>query len=103
MTLTQQQIIALAVDAGMHIAPNGTVHASQSELETLVYAAVAKETEARIKLQKEFMEYQNDMQARGTRLIKEAYHRGVRDERNACLAEIETGIWMGKTTEEVLA
>ena len=31
------------------------------------------------------------------------YQRGVRDERNACLAEIETGIWMDKTTEEVLA
>lgn len=52
MTITQQQIIALAVEAGMHIAPNGTVHASQSELETLVYAAVAKETEARIWLDK---------------------------------------------------
>lgn len=63
------------------------------------------------------------------RLVKAAYQRGVRDERdrsadalvaegvaeyerglkdgaklerNACLAEIETGIWMDKTTEEVL-
>ena len=35
------------------------------------------------------------------------YERGLKDgavlERNACLAEIETGIWLDKTTEEVLA
>lgn len=31
------------------------------------------------------------------------YARGVRDEREACLAEVETGIWLDKTTDEVLA
>lgn len=36
-------------------------------------------------------------------LARAIYKRGVRDERNACLAEIETGIWVDKTTEEVLA
>lgn len=115
MTITQQQIIALAVEAGFDdITPwldsenveQGQIDAANRWIERMTAFAVlvsAKETQARIKLQKEFMEYQNDMQARGTRLIKEAYQRGVRDERNACLAEIETGIWMDKTTEEVLA
>lgn len=115
MTITQQEIIALAVEAGFDdITPwldaenveQGQIDAANRWIERMTaFAALAsaKETTARIKLQKEFMEYQNDMQARGTRLIKEAYQRGVRDEREACLAEIETGIWMDKTTEEVLA
>lgn len=115
MTLTKQQIIALAVEAGFDdITPwldaenveKGQIDSANRWIERMTaFAALvsSKETEARIKLQREFMEYQNDMQARGTRLIKEAYQRGVRDERNACLSEIETGIWLDKTTEEVLA
>jgi len=104
--LTQQQIIALAVEAGLAEVTDTAESLPADYVDALAKfaaLAVAKEAEARIKLQKEFMEYQNDMQARGTRLIKEAYQRGVRDERNACLAEIETGIWMDKTTEDVLA
>lgn len=106
MTITQQEIIALAVEAGLAEVTDTADSLPVEYVEALAKfaaLAVAKETEARIKLQKEFMEYQNDMQARGTRLIKEAYQRGVRDEREACLAEIETGIWLDKTTEEVLA
>lgn len=37
------------------------------------------------------------------RLVLAAYQAGVRDEREAMLSEIETGIWLDKTTEEVLA
>lgn len=68
MTITQQQIIALAMEAGC------------VKMDWLEVNAA-------------FMQRFADL----------AYQRGVRDERNACLAEIETGIWMDKTTEEVLA
>ena len=83
MTITQQEIIALAAVAEKNISsdPKANYVTFLQEFTKLV---TDKETEARIKLQKEFMEYQNDMQARGTRLIKEAYQRGVRDEREAC-------------------
>lgn len=90
MTITQQEIIAPAVEAGMHIAPNGTVHASQSELETLVYAAVAKETQARQAAQLELEQYRNEAQQRAGVLIKEAYQRGVRDEREDCIEDVRT-------------
>lgn len=82
MTLTQQEIIALAVEAGFDdITPwldannveQGQIDAANRWIERMTaFAALACQ-------------------------------RGVRDERNACLAEIETGIWMDKTTEEVLA
>lgn len=66
--LTQQQIIALAVEAGMSELLGPTSALLNSEIACLhrFAALVAKQ------------------------------------ERNACLAEIETGIWMDKTTEEVL-
>lgn len=69
MTLTQQQIIALAVEAGMSeiVGPIGAL--TDSEIARLHrFAALASQ-----------------------------------QERNACLAEIETGIWMDNTTEDVLA
>jgi len=67
--LSQQQIIALAVEAGMSeiVGPIGAL--TDSEI------------------------------ARLNRFAALVAHQ----ERNACLAEIETGIWMDKTTEEVLA
>lgn len=78
MTLTQQQIIALAVEAGFDdITPwldadnveQGQIDAANRWIERMTaFAALASQ-----------------------------------QERNACLAEIETGIWMDKTTEEVLA
>lgn len=77
MTITQQQIIALAVEAGFTV---GSIAAVDYVVSSKPYDSVA------------ILE----------RFFKAAYQRGVRDERNACLAEIETGIWMDKTTEEVL-
>lgn len=71
--LTQQQIIALAVEADL------------AEVEDTAESLPACYVESLAKFE------------------NLAYQRGVRDERNACLAEIETGIWMDKTTEEVLA
>ncbi len=69
MTLTQQQIIALAVEAGMSelLGPISVLLNSEIACLHRFAALVAQQ------------------------------------ERNACLAEIETGIWMDKTTEEVLA
>ena len=67
--LTQQQIIALAVEAGIV-----SVHAESGNAWQDGYAALE----------------------RFAALV-------AKQERNACLAEIETGIWMDKTTEEVLA
>lgn len=66
--LSQQQIIALAVEAGMSELLGPTSALLNSEIACLhrFAALVAKQ------------------------------------ERNACLAEIETGIWIDKTTEEVL-
>lgn len=66
--LTQQQIIALAVEAGL--AEVNALHA----IPTKYVESLAKF--ARLAAQQE---------------------------RNACLAEIETGIWIDKTTDEVLA
>lgn len=91
--LSQQEIIDLAVEAGLAEVTDTAESLPAEYVEALAKfaaLAVAKETEARIKLQKEFMEYQNDMQARGTRLIKEAYQRGVRDEREAAAKVCET-------------
>lgn len=68
MTITQQQIIALAVEAGL-----------------------AEVTDTADSLPVEYVEA----------LAKFAM-LAAQQERNACLAEIETGIWMDKTTEEVL-
>lgn len=76
--LSQQQIIALAVEAGFTV---GSIAAVDYVVSSKPYDSVA------------ILE----------RFFKAAYQRGVRDERNACLAEIETGIWIDKTTEEVLA
>ena len=72
MTITQQEIIALAVEAGAVFHGGGHLNFGTIDVDVI-------------------------------KLVKNAYQRGVRDERNACLAEIETGIWMDKTTEEVLA
>ena len=102
MTLTQQQIIALAVGAGFNW-PEVQTTTIEQRLERFYALAVAKETQARQSAQLELEQYRNEAQRRAGVLIKEAYQRGVRDERNACLAEIETGIWIDKTTEEVLA
>ena len=67
--LTQQQIIALAVEAGMSELLGPISVLLNSEIACLHrFAALA-----------------------------------CQQERNACLAEIETGIWIDKTTEEVLA
>lgn len=69
MTITQQEIIALAVEAGMSELLGPTSALLNSEIACLHrFAALV-----------------------------------ARKERNACLAEIETGIWMDNTTEEVLA
>lgn len=69
MTITKQQIIALAVEAGL-----------------------AEVTDTADSLPVEYV----DALAKFAMLA-------AQQERNACLAEIETGIWMDKTTEEVLA
>lgn len=69
MTITQQQVIALAVEAGMSELLGPTSALLNSEIACLHrFAAMV-----------------------------------AQQERNACLAEIETGIWIDKTTEEVLA
>ena len=69
MTITQQQIIALAVEAGL-----------------------AEVTDTADSLPVEYVEALGKFAA-----------LACQQERNAFLAEIETGIWMDKTTEEVLA
>ena len=69
MTITQQQIIALAVEAGL-----------------------AEVTDTADSLPVEYVE-----------ALAKFAQLAAKQERNACLAEIETGIWMDKTTEEVLA
>lgn len=69
MTITQQEIIALAREAGL-----------------------AEVTDTADSLPVEYV----DALAKFAMLA-------AQQERNACLAEIETGIWMDKTTEEVLA
>lgn len=108
--LSQQQIIALAVEAGFPFNKYGLLQGDEhGEIDAdemfarLAALLLAKETQARQAAQLELEQYRNEAQQRAGVLIKEAYQRGVRDERNACLAEIETGIWMDKTTEEVLA
>lgn len=69
MTITQQEIIALSVEAGMSELLGPTSALMNSEIACLHrFAALVSQLE-----------------------------------RNACLAEIETGIWMDKTTEELLA
>lgn len=82
MTITQKQIIALAVEAGFDdIAPwLDADNVEQGQIDAA-----------------------NRWIERMTAFVMAAYQRGVLDERNACLAEIETGIWLDKTTEEVLA
>lgn len=67
--LTKQQIIELAVEAGL-----------------------AEVTDTADSLPAEYVE----ALAKFARLA-------AQQERNGCLAEIETGIWIDKTTEEVLA
>lgn len=67
--LTKQQIIALAVEAGL-----------------------AEVTDTADSLPVEYVE-----------ALAKFAALAAQQERNACLAEIETGIWMDKTTEEVLA
>lgn len=69
MTLTRENIIALAVEAGL-----------------------AEVTDTADSLPVEYVEA----------LAKFAM-LAAQQERNACLVEIETGIWIDKTTEEVLA
>lgn len=69
MTITQQQIIALAVESGL------------AEVTDTAYSLPVDYVEALAKFAQ----------------------LAAQQERNACLAEIETGIWMDKTTEEVLA
>lgn len=45
----------------------------------------------------------HDMQRDAIRAYALQYaEQRVREEREACLAEIETGIWFDKTTEEIL-
>lgn len=104
--LTKQQIIALAVEAELAEVTDTADSLPVEYVEALVKFAElvsAKETQSRQAAQLELEQYRNEAQQRAGVLIKEAYQRGVRDERNACLSEIETGIWMDKTTEEVLA
>lgn len=79
MAISRQDIIEMAVQAGIHISPSGAAHANVDELETLVCMAVKKESQARIQCQTDFMHYQNEMQARGVREIKAAYARGLKD------------------------
>lgn len=69
MTITQQEIIDLAVEAGL-----------------------AEVTDTAKSLPVDYVES----------LAKFA-QLAAQQERNACLAEIETGIWIDKTTDEVLA
>lgn len=69
MTITQQQIIALAVEAGL-----------------------AEVTDTADSLPVEYVE-----------ALAKFAQLAAKQERNACLSEIETGIWMDKTTEDVLA
>lgn len=76
MTITQQEIIDLAVEAGFNVGSFSGIDYISPKFD--------------------------DSLASIERLVNAAYQRGVRDERNACLAEIETGIWMDKTTEDVL-
>lgn len=69
MTITQQQIIALAVEAGL-----------------------AEVTDTADSLPVDYVE-----------ALAKFAKLAAQQERNACLAEVETGIWIDKTTEEVLA
>lgn len=69
MTITQQEIIALAVEAGL-----------------------AEVTDTADSLPVEYVE-----------ALAKFAQLAAQQERNACLAEIETGIWIDKTTDEVLA
>lgn len=94
--LSQQQIIALAVEAGFDdITPwldaenveQGQIDAANRWIERMTaFAALvsAKETQARQAAQLELEQYRNEAQQRAGVLIKEAYQRGVRDEREAC-------------------
>lgn len=69
MTLTRENIIALAVEAGL-----------------------AEVTDTAESLPVDYVES-----------LEKFARLAAQQERNACLAEIETGIWIDQTTEEVLA
>lgn len=83
MTITQQEIIALAAKAEENAAhePKANYVTFLQEFAKLV---ASKETQGRQAAQLELEQYRSEAQQRAGVLIKEAYQRGVRDEREAC-------------------
>lgn len=69
-------------------------------LEVFASLVAAADREARIKAQTELEDFRKEMQDRGTREIKAAYERGVRDEREAC-ATLATSVPYSHTHADI--
>lgn len=90
--MTRDDVISMAREAGIEFALAPMAMVTQSELQRFAELVAAKETEARQAAQLETIALREELTKRAMHAEKEAYQRGVRDEREMCAKIAESTV-----------